>query len=272
MASWWANCLLEQRNVFWSADKTVFFVTVTSVDSHVVVNYSVLCPLSRCLSLSWFVLHLATICDLWHSCIASTEGTDRKADIWWETDRKWERLEAVLELWCCYFTAATLPPYQPAHPALLIEPAASQSLAEIDCVAVSITSYNSPSFRCWTLRLRPLLVIYLLWAFLIWAWVAHHCSQRVWLREWKLLSLAEDLWTCDMVPVQASGKERTKTASYRLVFPESHTNEPYLLPKSPRPFSLLLCGSCFFTWSFEGHRDALLHFPQWLCSSLTCIP
>lgn len=47
--------------------------------------------------------------DLWHICSPSTQGADRKADIWWEMDRKWERLEALFELWCCYFHTSSFP-------------------------------------------------------------------------------------------------------------------------------------------------------------------
>lgn len=61
-------------------------------------------------------------------------------------------------------TPAPFLPYQPTRPPLLIELAASQSLVEIDCMAVSITS-STP--RCPTLWFRPVLVIYLLCAFLI---------------------------------------------------------------------------------------------------------
>lgn len=42
-------------------------------------------------------------------------------------------------------TSAPLLPNQPACPALLIELAASESLAEIDCAAVSSTSYIPPT-------------------------------------------------------------------------------------------------------------------------------
>lgn len=118
--------------------------------------------------------------------------THKRQICWWEMDRKWERLEALLEaVTPLTSTPAPLAPYQPARPTLLIEPAASQSPAEIDCAAVSITSDSHtpllPPPRCPAPSLRPLLVIYLLWAFLIWARVAHHCSQRVCLRERKLL-------------------------------------------------------------------------------------
>lgn len=56
---------------------------------------------------------------------------------WTGSERDWR------PSWSCdavTSTPAPLTPYQPARPTLLIEPAASQSPAEIDCAAVSITS------------------------------------------------------------------------------------------------------------------------------------
>lgn len=79
---------------------------------------------------------------------------------WTGSERDWgpsSKCDAVTS------TPAPFLPYQAAR-APLIELAASQSLVEIDCVGVSITSYTP---RCPALWFRPLLVIYLLWAFLI---------------------------------------------------------------------------------------------------------
>lgn len=133
--------------------------------------------------------------DLWHSCCsASTEASDTKADMWWEMDRKWERLEALLELRRRYFHTSS-------SRALSTRPPDSSDWTgsitvsgwnRLRCCFYYIRLLHSPSSllpppRCPAPSLRPLLVIYLLWAFLIWARVAHHCSQRVCLREWKLL-------------------------------------------------------------------------------------
>lgn len=127
-------------------------------------------------------------------------------------------------------TPALLRPYRLARTALLIEPAASQSLVGIDWVAVSIISYSPrpSSSSCPTPWLRPLLVIYLLWAFLIWAWVAHHGSQGVCLCEWKLLSLTRgfmDFWHC-----ACASKQRVEDKNC-LIPAESHPNERHLPPK-----------------------------------------
>lgn len=149
---------------------------------------------------SVFVLYLATICALlstgpprgcWDICDTAAEPPQKvqtekqiSGEKWTGSERDWR------PSWNCDTVSskpAPLLPYQPARLALLIEPAASKSLAEIDCVAVSITSSTTisppphPSSHpcCLTLWLRPLLVIYLLRAFLIWAWVAHHCSHSL---------------------------------------------------------------------------------------------
>lgn len=74
------------------------------------------------------------------------------AEKWTGSERDWRpswNCDAVTS------TPAPLLPYQHGRPALLIEPAASQSLAEIDCVAVSITSYTPSSLLSDSLAQAP---------------------------------------------------------------------------------------------------------------------
>lgn len=218
--------------------------------------------------------------DLWHSCGASTEVTDRKADMWWEMDRKWARLEALLELWWCYFHTSS-------SPALSTRPPGSSDWTG----SVTVSGWNRlrccfyyilhPSLppSCPTLWLRPLLVIYLFWAFLIWARVAHHCSQRVCLREWKLHSLAVDLWTSDMVPVQqaATRGEKLLHAALsslnhiqmnRILFLNFQEYSPvFRWEKTPQ--NSLFCFAALV--SLNDHLRVTETFRCSSCSSFTCI-
>ena len=129
-------------------------------------------------------------------CDTAAAASDTKADMWWEMDRKWERLEALMELRRRYFHTSS------SHALSTSPPDSSDWTGSITVSGwnrlqccfyyIRLLHFPPPSSllpppRCPAPSLRPLLVIYLLWAFFIWARVAHHCSRRVCLREWKLL-------------------------------------------------------------------------------------
>lgn len=181
-------------------------------------------------------------------------------------DRKWERLEALLELRRRYFhtsssrALSTRPPDSSDwtgsitvsgwnrlrccfyYIRLLHSPppssAVSSSLAQAPAGYLFVMGFShlSPSSS----SLQPE-------------------SLSAWMEASFLL--AEDLWTSDTVPARACSKSRTKTASCRLFLPESRPNEPYLVQEYvPEYPELSLRCSCFFTWSLEVRGDVWLNF------------
>lgn len=74
----------------------------------------------------------------------------------------------------------------------------------IDCVSPKFLLRFFPLFFASRFASPPP-VIYLLWAFLIWAWVPHHCSQRRRQPEWNP-SQPQDLWTLDSEPEKEDRK------------------------------------------------------------------
>ncbi len=149
---------------------------------HVYLFLAVFCNLSSVIIVSlWLaVLHLVSIyillssglrCGCWQICDTAAEPlqqlqTKNVTDTCWEMDRKTQRLEPLLELWCCYFhTSASL--------ALSTRPPSSSdwtgSITVFDwnrlrCCFYYILHPPSSPHCCPTSWLRTPLVIFLLCA------------------------------------------------------------------------------------------------------------
>lgn len=191
-------------------------------------------------------------------------------------DRKWKRLEALFELWYCYFHTSSFP-------ALSTYLTTSSDWTG----SITVSGWNRLHCRFYYI-LHPLLsnsLVQTCAGYLFVMCFSHLSLSSSSLQPESVCVNGRDFHLgsgfMDMVPVQAS-KGRTKTASFCL--PESCPTKPYLLPQPAGicfrleermaiklSFSLSISVASSFTSSFEGNRGVFLHFLSRLFSHLLAI-